>query len=80
MFGGGGGGSSPPVTKPVDKVEEARITSEKEGEQRTLARKRKGIASTRLTDPVAAQTTQSNASKRRVSLLGGGTPETQSAG
>ena len=70
MFGGGGGGS-PPVTQKVDQAELDKQASEKAGEQRQLASKRRGIASTRITDPASSYNNQQNAQKRR-SLLGGG--------
>lgn len=69
---GGGGSSSPPVTQKVNQEELDKQQSEKQAEQNTLAKKRKGIASTRLTDPVSDLTNQQNSAKRRVSLLGGG--------
>jgi len=71
MFSGGGGGG-PVETKKVDQAELDRQQSEATANQNKLASRRKGIASTRLTDPVASLTNQQNSAKRRVSLLGGG--------
>ena len=71
---GGGGSAAPPPQKPVDQAELDRQASEKAAEQRTLSQKRKGYATTRLTDPVAALNNQDNSAKRGVSLLGGRDP------
>ncbi len=67
-----GGGGAPPETKKVDQTELDKQQSEARAEQKTLAGKRKGIATTRLTDPVAQMTNQTNSAKRRTGLLGGG--------
>lgn len=70
MFHGGGGGGPEPV-KTIDKSELDRQQSDAEAAQRGLAKKRRGVASTRLTDPIT-DTVQPQ-QKTRVSLLGGGT-------
>lgn len=74
MFGGGGSGGppSPPPTKQVDQAELDKQQSEAEANQRQLASKRRGLATTRLTDPVASYNNQQNSQKRGRSLLGGG--------
>lgn len=65
------GGAPEPQEKKVDQEELNRQASEKEAEARQVSKKRKGYASTRLTDPVAALNNKENSSKRGVSLLGG---------
>jgi hypothetical protein len=71
MYGGGGGGSPPPV-KQIDQAELDRQQAEAAAAQNKLAGKRKGIQSTRLTDPVTDLYNGPNKPKTRVSLLGGG--------
>lgn len=71
MFGGGGGHSPTPV-KQVDQAELDKQQSEAAAAQNTLAGKRKGAGSTRLTDPVVDLSATGGRSRNRVSLLGGG--------
>lgn len=69
---GGGGGSSPQPVKQVNQEELDKQQADAAAEQRKLAGKRKGIASTRLTDPVTDLYNGPNKQRTRVSLLGGG--------
>jgi hypothetical protein len=72
MFGGGGS-SSPPQVKPVDQAALDAQQAEAAAAQNKLAGKRRGVASTRLTDPATDLFSSPGAkAKGRVSLLGGG--------
>jgi hypothetical protein len=82
---GGGDSPSPPPPTPAPKEEDpaaAKERSEAEGQARRLAKKRRGAASTRLSDPMESyaageESVTDSATTRRVSVLGGG--ETRSA-
>lgn len=71
MFGGGGSSSPPPV-KQVDQAALDQQQSEATAAQNKLAGKRRGVASTRLTDPATDLFSSPAKAKGRVSLLGGG--------
>ena len=69
---GSHGGGAPPPAPLVDTTERDRQEADAAAAQNQFAKKRRGVAGTRLTDPVTDLSNGNNKPKSRVSLLGGG--------
>ena len=69
---GSHGGGAPPPAPVVDKSEMERQEADAAAQQMAFSKKRRGVAGTRLTDPVTDLSNGAGKPKSRVSLLGGG--------